>query len=80
MKEASTAAAAFAVLGTSRAWAGANDKLGVGFIGCGGRGNSHMQTVHWLKENGGEALEIVAMCDAYRPRMAKAADGFGGKQ
>jgi predicted dehydrogenase len=80
MKEASTAAAAFAVLGTSKARAGANDKLGVGFIGCGSRANNHMQTIHWLKEDGGEAVEIVAMCDAYRPRMAKAADGFGGKQ
>ncbi len=80
MKSASAAAAAFAVLGTSKTPAGANDKLGVGFIGCGGRANSHMQTVHWLRTDGGEAVDIVGHCDAYRPRMQKAADGFGGKQ
>ncbi len=81
LRNASVAAAAFAVTGTSpqRSF-GANDTLGIGFIGCGGRANSHMQTIHWLKNDGGEAVDIVAHCDAYRPRMAKAADGYGGKQ
>jgi len=81
LRSASAAAAAFAVAGTSaRRSFGANDKLGVGFIGCGGRGNSHLKTVHWLKTQAKEPVDIVAVCDTYRPRMQKAADGYGGKQ
>ncbi len=55
---------------------GANDRLGIGFIGCGGRSNAHLKTVHWLKTQANEAVEIVAVCDAYRPRMEKAAENY----
>ena len=39
-----------------------NDKLGVGFIGVGGRGRSHLFTVQKMIE-GGEAARIVAEID-----------------
>jgi predicted dehydrogenase len=64
------------VIGKTR---GANDRLGVGFIGCGGRGKGHIKTVHWLKTDGNEPVEIVAACDAYRPRMQKVVDAYGAK-
>lgn len=53
---------------------GANDRLGYGLIGSGGRGNSHLQAVAKLKDKSN--VDIIAVCDAYRPRMAKAAERF----
>jgi predicted dehydrogenase len=58
--------------------AGANDRLGVGMIGAGGRSRAHIQALGWLKNNGAN-LEIVAVSDVYRPRMAKAAEACGAK-
>jgi len=54
----------------------ANEKLGVGLIGCGGRGMGHMGTWKWLAENGGN-VEVVAVCDVYRPRLERAAQAAG---
>jgi len=56
--------------------AGANDRIGVGFIGCGGRQNAHLRTVHWLRNHGKQAVDLVAVCDAYRPRARQAAKHF----
>ncbi len=50
----------------------ASEKLGVGIIGCGGRGMGHMGTWKWLGENSGN-VEVVAVCDVYRPRLDRAA-------
>jgi len=58
---------------------GANDRIGVGFIGCGGRSGAHFRAVRWLKTQGNEAVEIVAACDVYRPRLAQRVEDFGGK-
>ena len=57
---------------------GANDRLGVGVIGCGGRGNTHLYCLNYLK-NHGTLVEIVAVCDIYRPRLQKAAKKYGAK-
>lgn len=57
---------------------GANDRIGVGFIGAGGRSDAHLKVVNWLKDNGGN-VEIAAVCDVYRPRMLKAAEGYKAK-
>lgn len=62
----------------ARAAVGANDRLGVGVIGTGGRGTAHLATWKWLQENGGN-VEIMAVCDVYRPRMERAATNFGAK-
>lgn len=51
---------------------GANDRIGVGFIGVGRRGRSHVATVQKLIQNG-ENLRIIAVCDAYRFRADEAA-------
>ncbi|MEW6251994.1 MAG: Gfo/Idh/MocA family oxidoreductase [Planctomycetota bacterium] len=54
----------------------ANGRLGVGFIGVGGRGRAHLEYVHWLQTDGKEPVEIAAVCDVYRPRLRAAADGY----
>jgi predicted dehydrogenase len=58
---------------------GANERIGVGFIGCGGRSQAHLQTVHYLKSQQGVNVEIVAASDVYRPRMQKVAEGYKAK-
>src|SRR4030042_5104326 len=71
------AAAAVAVAGApARRVLGANERIGIGFIGCGGRSGAHFQAVHWLKTEGKEAIEIVAACDVYRPRMEQRAKAY----
>jgi predicted dehydrogenase len=55
-----------------------NERIGVGFIGCGGRSNAHIKTVDYLKGRGAN-VEIVAACDAYRPRMQKVVEGYKAK-
>jgi predicted dehydrogenase len=57
---------------------GANDRLGVGFIGVGGRGMSHIATVNRLIQ-AGENLKIVAVNDAYAFRREEAARQTGAK-
>jgi predicted dehydrogenase len=58
----------------------ANDRIGVGYIGIGGRSHAHLGAVHWLKNHGKEAVDIVAVCDAYRPRMQQAAKAYNAKE
>lgn len=47
---------------------GANDRIGLGFIGVGGRGSSHVATVQRLIKSGTNA-QIVAVNDAYKYRL-----------
>jgi len=75
-----SAAAAVTLAGvsaTGSAW-GANERIGVGFIGCGGRSNAHLKAVHYLKSQGAN-VDIVAACDAFRPRMQKVVEGYKAK-
>jgi len=55
---------------------GAAKKLGVGFIGAGGRAGAHMNIVKKLQEQG--LVQPVAVCDVYRPRLDAAAKDLGG--
>ena len=76
-----TAAASAAVLAGTMARrslgaAGANDRLGVGFIGAGGRAGSHMQIINHLKTQENVPVDLVAVCDAYRPRMERAKQAY----
>ncbi|MFM1944102.1 MAG: Inositol 2-dehydrogenase/D-chiro-inositol 3-dehydrogenase [Verrucomicrobiota bacterium] len=57
---------------------GAGERLGVGFIGVGGRGMSHVGTVQKLVAEG-EALRIVGVSDAYGHRREEAARITGGR-
>ncbi len=62
----------------SRNVLGANDRLGIGFIGVGGRGMSHVATVKKLID-GGESAQIVAVNDAWAFRREEAAKQTGAK-
>ena len=53
-----------------------NGRIGVGFIGTGGRAGAHMNIVNGLKEQG--IAEPVAVCDVYRPRLEAASKKTGG--
>jgi predicted dehydrogenase len=55
---------------------GANDRIGVGFIGTGGRCNAHINVVNQFKEQG--IVQPVAVCDVYRPRLEAASQKTGG--
>jgi predicted dehydrogenase len=57
---------------------GANDRVGVGFIGVGGRGRTHLAVVQELIKSG-ENLQITAVCDAYRYRLNEAAKATEAK-
>lgn len=52
---------------------GANDRINVGFIGVGGRGRTHLDTVIGMI-NQGEKLNVVGISDTYGPRMRAAAE------
>lgn len=55
-----------------------NDRLGIGVIGVGSRGNGHLRELQWLRDNTKE-VDIVAVCDVYRPRLQHAAETYGAK-
>ncbi len=55
-----------------------NERIGVAVIGCGSRGNGHLQALDWLRTNE-HSVEIVAVCDIYRPRLMKTAEMYGVK-
>lgn len=71
------AAAAFPYVSRAKV-IGANDRIGVGFIGVGGRGNTHLAIVQRLIK-AGEPLQVVAINDAFRYRLEEAAKPTGAK-
>lgn len=56
---------------------GANDRIGVGFIGSGGRSGAHMNMLKHLRDELKEPLDLVAACDIYRPRREAKKKNFG---
>ena len=57
---------------------GANDRISIAVIGCGGRGfRAHMPGVHQYAES--ENLEITAVCDPWRMRRERAAAQAQGR-
>ncbi len=56
----------------------ANERLGIGVIGTGGRGGSHLAMLKELK-NRGENIEITAVSDLYKLRRERAAGEYGVK-
>jgi predicted dehydrogenase len=70
-----------AALFTARSYAeikGANDRLLVGVIGCGGMAMGHMQTLtSRVKDT--DNVRVTAVCDLYEKRVEAAAKLTGGK-
>lgn len=56
----------------------ANERLGVGVIGAGNRGNSHLDALKHIQDED-KSIELRAVCDVYRPRMTRTAERFGIK-
>src|SRR5438128_1671414 len=56
---------------------GANDRLRIGVIGCGGMANSHMDALVKMRE--ADNIEIASVCDVYTIRRDAAAQKTGGK-
>ena len=79
MQTAAATSAAVALGTAPRLASGANDRLGIGVIGAGGRGLSHLRLLDWMQEHGGEPIELIAICDVYRPRLKEAAEGYNIK-
>ena len=73
LKTASAGAAALSMTASNRARAvGANDRLRIGIVGCGSRGqNAHMAGVHAHDKK--ENVEFVAVCDPWRVQREAAA-------
>lgn len=68
---AGSAAMALSAISYSRV-IGANDRISIGIIGCGGRGvGEHMPGVHKYADS--ENIEITAVCDPWRLRREEAA-------
>lgn len=56
---------------------GANDRLRIGIIGCGGMANGHMRALNKMKD--AQNFEIVAVSDIFSKRADAAAQLTGGK-
>jgi hypothetical protein len=56
---------------------GANERINIATIGCGGMGNGHLRALLRLREQG--LVNIAAVCDVYEPRAQAAAEKTGGK-
>jgi predicted dehydrogenase len=52
--------------------AGANDRINIGFIGCGGRGSGHRRMVKMSEKD--KNLGVVAVCDIWKVNREKAAE------
>jgi len=58
---------------------GANDRINIGLIGCGGRGMSDAGTFTKYGEENNNACQIVAVADVYEKRKKGAADKYNAK-
>lgn len=69
-----------ASLWTARSYSaiqGANERLRIGVIGCGGMANHHMDALLKMKQS--DNIDITAVCDIYQKRLDAAAAKTGGK-
>ena len=56
---------------TQRRAQGAGERLGIGVIGCGGRGNHNIGEVEKISDS--HNVEVVAICDVWRPQIEQTA-------
>jgi predicted dehydrogenase len=57
--------------------AGANERLRLGIIGCGGMANSHMDALLPIKQT--DQVEIAAVCDVFQKRLDAAVQKTGAR-
>jgi predicted dehydrogenase len=58
---------------------GANDRINIGLIGCGGRGTSDAKTFTQYANENNNACQIVAVCDVYEKRKRAEAELYKAK-
>ena len=66
---------------TAQSWSrvrGANERLRVGSIGCGGQGSSHMRILVKMRDS--DNVEVAAVCDVFDKRADRAAGLTGAKK
>lgn len=56
---------------------GANERLNIGVIGCGGMADSHMKALLKMKQS--DNVQITAVCDIYSKRLEKAKELTGAQ-
>src|SRR5882724_7545853 len=56
---------------------GANERLRLGVIGCGGMANSHMDALLLIKQT--DQVEIAAVCDVFQKRLDAAVQKTGAR-
>jgi len=56
---------------------GANERLRIGVIGCGGMANGHMDALVKMKQS--DNIDVIAVCDIYQKRLDAAVAKTGGK-
>jgi predicted dehydrogenase len=56
---------------------GANERLRIGVIGCGGQAMDHMRTLVKMRES--DNCDVINVCDVFDKRADKAAEVTGGK-
>jgi predicted dehydrogenase len=58
---------------------GANDRINIGLIGCGGRGRSDAESFKNYADANNNACQILAVCDVYERRKRETAEKYGAK-
>jgi predicted dehydrogenase len=58
---------------------GANDRINVGLVGCGGRGSSDAHSFAKYGQENNNACQIVAVCDVYAKRRREQAERHNSK-
>jgi len=56
---------------------GANERMRVGAIGCGGQGMANLNALVKMRES--DNIDVLSVCDVYDKRAAQAAKATGGK-
>ena len=55
---------------------GANDRINIGVVGCGGRGSSDAQSFAKYGETSNNSCQILAVCDVYEKRKREEAERY----
>src|SRR5947208_2797113 len=58
---------------------GANDRINIALIGCGGRGSSDAESFTEFAQQNNNACQIVAVCDVYEKRKKEQAEKYNAK-
>ncbi|MBV9224894.1 MAG: Gfo/Idh/MocA family oxidoreductase, partial [Acidobacteriaceae bacterium] len=58
---------------------GANDRINIGLIGCGGRGSGDAASFKMYADENNNACQIVAVCDVYEKRKRAQAEKYNAK-